>query len=658
MKMNIFRFILTFGLITLSTAARNPSVCTQFKPGDHDPVKPNLTQFMQFSVRVESNFVNKKYTIDHELYFDYANSRAAMKSIVGGARKTNIYNFGRNELLIIDKDKNQCTVNDLANSPQYLALFGYKAGPHTAKMFTADYLLRFDQNTTEKWINRTSIRGIPCNLWRSCDYWASRNATMVVDWYFSVPGRTSTEDLKQVPIRCHVKGWVTGNQNGNNRSFEHFYDFMDFKTMLTNTKVFMTPEGVYCPNRNTTKQLPVPARAFHFTAEILDLIGNRIGRIKEWYDYNLNLVRFDSTPMSPSQFGQNPLTQIHDFNTGVAYIIDNFRGNCSVANISSMGFDVRNSDPTHVRIRSSKEFFYFDKTKYNYEGQKMARGILCDVWITQRNDWPTKGAGAISTWEWYFATSGYTADLPDHLSFGMPIMLEMTAPKLNVHAIYNIYAYDEQRPVVWDYDIGQCFNYTVRKDFQLLIPGNFSKYVYPNIDDFKYALLKSIKNKGSIISSLRVNNIQVDSADNHDILVSFTILDRPPPIGDVIRPKQEADLVTVTEKLRKAINNGSLTISLNVGSGRPITMNAKPNSLVSGTKYTTHTYYRQVQGPATITTSQYSGGAMAGLAVGMVVLFCLLGVGLMYVFLKRRVGPDVQVKYDKHEKEDITSDFS
>ena len=60
----------------------------------------------------------------------------------------------------------------------------------------------------------------------------------------------------------------------------------------------------------------------------------------------------------------------------------------------------------------------------------------------------------------------------------------------------------------------------------------------------------------------------MDSADNHDILVSFTILDRPPPIGDVVRPKQEADLVTVTEKLRKAINNGSLTISLNVGSGR------------------------------------------------------------------------------------------
>ena len=38
--------------------------------------------------------------------------------------------------------------------------------------------------------------------------------------------------------------------------------------------------------------------------------------LQEWYDYNLNLVRFDSTPMGFSPFGQNPLTQIHDFNTG------------------------------------------------------------------------------------------------------------------------------------------------------------------------------------------------------------------------------------------------------------------------------------------------------------------------------------------------------
>ena len=37
--------------------------------------------------------------------------------------------------------------------------------------------------------------------------------------------------------------------------------------------------------------------------------------------------------------------------------------------------------------------------------------------------------------------------------------------------VYNIYDYDEQRPVVWDYDIGRCFNSTKRMDFTFMLPG-------------------------------------------------------------------------------------------------------------------------------------------------------------------------------------------
>lgn len=50
-------------------------------------------------------------------------------------------------------------------------------------------------------------------------------------------------------------------------------------------------------------------------------------------------------------------------------MIDSLRGNCTATPISSTGFDVRSADATHVRIRTSKEFFYFDKASYMYEGQ-------------------------------------------------------------------------------------------------------------------------------------------------------------------------------------------------------------------------------------------------------------------------------------------------
>lgn len=69
--------------------------------------------------------------------------------------------------------------------------------------------------------------------------------------------------------------------------------------------------------------------------------------------------------------------------TGVAYVTDNLKGNCSVIPIESTTFDVRLSDPAHVRIRNSKEFFYFDRSNYIYEGQvkscRLKNSVSCHI---------------------------------------------------------------------------------------------------------------------------------------------------------------------------------------------------------------------------------------------------------------------------------------
>jgi hypothetical protein len=43
-------------------------------------------------------------------------------------------------------------------------------------------------------------------------------------------------------------------------------------------------------------------------------------------------------------------------------------GNCTVTTIAGSDFDAHSLDATTVRIRTAKEFFYFDKTQYAYEG--------------------------------------------------------------------------------------------------------------------------------------------------------------------------------------------------------------------------------------------------------------------------------------------------
>ena len=50
-----------------------------------------------------------------------------------------------------------------------------------------------------------------------------------------------------------------------------------------------------------------------------------------------------------------------------------------MTNISDIGFDVRHVDATHIRLRTSAEFFYFDKTAYSYEGRVRNNLLYCDV---------------------------------------------------------------------------------------------------------------------------------------------------------------------------------------------------------------------------------------------------------------------------------------
>ena len=49
-----------------------------------DPRKPDVSKYTLYEVKVEANIVNRNYTADYTIYFDYANHRAAQEVIEGG----------------------------------------------------------------------------------------------------------------------------------------------------------------------------------------------------------------------------------------------------------------------------------------------------------------------------------------------------------------------------------------------------------------------------------------------------------------------------------------------------------------------------------------------------------------------------------------------
>ncbi|XP_052786282.1 uncharacterized protein LOC128221721 [Mya arenaria] len=639
---------------TVVRCQMDTSVCMGQDPGPNDPAFPTLPT--AFDTHIEANINNRAFTTDFHMWYNLSQNIVGLESTSAGVRLSQIYNFNTSQYLETNRDTNQCTNSPLGTNSPLFTILGTMNG-NKPTMRTPNQMLRFnDGGIKTKWVNTTFVRGIKCNMWTSCYYIQATQTTARVDWFFSAPGWTTSYLIPQIPVRAHVYG-----KAGAKRPFDHVYDFADFHIKpFSGRNHYMTPQGAFCSGEKSLKALPNPTSAFHFTAEIVSPSSYAVTPIKEYYNDELSLGRYDYVPSNARPYGMVPLTEVHDFTTGVAYITDQKRGNCTAIPIEVSMFDVKMADPSHVRIRTSKEFFYFDKAAYIYEGQRVVRGITCDVWIAQRNDWPTAGSGVNTTWEWYFATPTYTETLPDKLQFGNPVMMYMTAgANTGITYYYNIYAYDETRPTIWSYDISKCFNYTSRRDFSFKIPGNYRNLVVGNQEEFRYAVLRAITKAGSdsthTLSALRVYNIQADYLSGSVISVTFTLLDKAPQIGDTTKQKPENDLNTVASKISAAINGGQFIVKIrDPVTNQPNQMVAQVNSLAQTQRITKVSYYRNTV-PGTTTSTGSSGGVMAGLGVAMLVVFFILGVLGTYFYYRRQGGAFGPKRFDNQDITESTS---
>ncbi|XP_048749646.2 uncharacterized protein LOC125661618 [Ostrea edulis] len=559
----------------LDTSVCNPATLTN----TGTKRKPTLSP--TYSVNVECNFQDKKQTIDIKEYYDYPNQRAAAVKHEVGLKTKRLYSYSTNEVFTIDDHHKTCSVAQISTDKSENWLFGIQTSgtnPYVPKMYSA-----YGGNLTEQYMGTTKVRGMSVDHWKSCVYWPNMDATMNVDWYFMADGWNSAIQSK-VPVRAVVIGNVWDVQ-GNVRSprpINHTYEFAEYRTQfsdLTNlADVFETPSGYVCPGRKYTKPVPTPANYFQYTSEILNPGQKSIGFVKQWYDFNMLLVRNDyrPNPLFFNQYGLDKLSEVHDWNEGVAYRMDAKRGNCTVTTIAGGDFDAHSLDDTTVRIRTAKEFFSFDKTQYAYEGVKKTRGIDCDVWIATRNDWP--GGPINSTWEWYFAVNDWVQSTGHTYAFGMPIQLKLTTDE--VAFTYNIYNYNEERPSIFEFDISTCFNYTQKRDFTFQLDANYQNTVGKNLQLFKYEVLLTV-HKWTNLSPLRIQEMKVDY-DTTSVIVTLTILGGSPIKGDVPNPNAQVDLDQAATLLNDTINKGSFQIPVDITNlGNPIILHARPYTLTT-----------------------------------------------------------------------------
>jgi len=633
--------VMTSSLTSAQTPNPNPhgpdsAVCTQL-PDSPGTTLPNLPE--SFSVRVEANILYKKKTTTLHEYYSYDSNTAAVRQKENGQEGMFFYMYGSNQFLSVMPDSAGgyvCFKQDLSQNENRQFFGLQKVNGTSDRIYSVYGALHFGNGINEQYLGKNVTRGIPVNMWSSCQYWDSLDATSNVVWHFSDETSWSSVSGYTTPVRCHVTGvrWVNQTYSYN---FEHIYEFYDFQADLTaDDSHFEVPKNTYCYSETNTKPMYSMPSAYSFDAEMLDMNSKQISFIREEYDNKTRLMSYTyrDTPNANDPLNTRYVTQYHDFNTGVAYVIDVLRQNCTTTVLAGNSFDDINVDSGHVRMRNPNEFMALNYN-YAYQGIRTIRGIECDSWATARTDYPTVGAqNAPTTWTWYYATANWMKSMGYRNNLVMPVMLEIFSDDANnpIHKQMSFYEYNAEEPDILKYDLSSCYAATDSISYAFLVPGRFRDVVAGDVKTFKYFVLLSLE-AALNVSPLRIAHMDVQEAGS-SVLVTFDLLDKAPLPGDVANPPNEVTLQQAYQVLDSAVNGGTLKIFL----ASPGFANNVNKITVQPAPAQYQISSRQRRSNPSTSSSGFSGGAMGGMAIGMLILGALVGFGVMFLVSKVRGG--------------------
>ncbi|XP_071140792.1 uncharacterized protein [Mytilus edulis] len=510
------------------------------KPTDAQTNNPNAPPFpnlpSSFQTRIEAAIIDKNYTMSGEEYFDNPNNQASLSLMRSGAIYKLIFDYANDQLFYVQPDQ-ACVVHNLTNDDNNL-LFGLsfiKGLPH---VFTTSGVLHFAKKFGEQYIGKTQIRGVYVDHWRTCMYWSAVKANFTLDYYFTDQNWVTAAGWPQIPVRAEVTG-VMIQSDGTTYKIHHYYDYTDFRAAVyADHTVFETPSGVVCPGRKQTRMIPQLNQAFIYREEIIGTGG--VQEVDVYYDDNYSLLRYDFRPSGQWPYGNNDAAaEIHDFNTGVAYAIDKALQNCSIIPIQNGSFDstinVTKSLSTNafvMRMKTPKQIFYLD-SNFTFEGQRFARGLLCDVFISNRSDFSLGGFMYAAVLEYYFlAMTQTSANNDGNTNPGgsdIPIQLIVTLPTVPQTITYMFYDFDQENPELTVFDISPCFSGADTISFKLTFYGTYDAPVRVYKQLFLFETLNAVA-AATGASPLRITSPQFYFQDDKAFFVA-TLVDAAPVLA-------------------------------------------------------------------------------------------------------------------------------
>ncbi|KAF2363244.1 hypothetical protein FHG87_005992 [Trinorchestia longiramus] len=423
----------------------------------------------------------------------------------------------------------------------------------------------------------------------------------------------------------------------------------------TVAELMLTPPGVFCPV-DERKRLPKLANQFTLTMEtVIENLGT-IAYEHQSYDSEEKFVSYTYRPhlhaqdmlfhIIPSRLNSSDRTYrvVHDFRTGVQYMIDEKTSNCSIEDIPVTALDAAVTDNQNIRLRHASELISLDPNTFIYKGTRTVRGILCDVWVADRGT----RKGQYSTVEIYFTHQSWAVEfevlnkrrqVPVGLSSYVADAKNLKEWSSVVHTYF--YEYSDSHPSWKEFDVSPCLKRINRLFLLLTLQTSYSELAHYNLDVAKNSIRNVIASIAGV-SPLRITDLFLSSRHvTNELDVWFVLLEKPDVVGHVLKPRPQLLMADAYKLLHDITANNKISIKLDLSPHKMLIVTIKCGSLetTSGALHPTmrHKSLRFVQ-------AGYTAGSMAGLGFSMAILGTCIGIFIGFLLWKHSSSIPYQIK--------------
>ncbi|XP_071538642.1 uncharacterized protein [Panulirus ornatus] len=421
------------------------------------------------------------------------------------------------------------------------------------------------------------VNGVLCQRWEACE----GAGEIEVYYYFSEnPWQMAEAGYLQEGGGSFPIQWEVMFMDASERVQYNIFSFLPF---LHDTTLSETPRGESC--EGMVSQVPgaiLPRIPTHFSLyqEVVtnpSIDGRSFGtqtliKVKLTYNHPWSLIRLDYRPIlltDTPYYTTDLLIVIHDFNTGVQYVIDSSLGNCTRGRIPRNFFDnnLGGMFGTGDTMLTPDQLFHLDDS-YALVGSRSTRGISSDLWTSTRSDIPDLSTGGLQNYpkavlEYYF-TKSYESTPEGIEEVDTPLRSDLfvyntTDPQQVAFMVTtNIYDFNVVKMYTEDeFRVEECFEADVEDEWSYVVvvfpttTAEDMEAVSENEDLFRGEVFSLVAKYGQM-SPVRIASIDVSigiaapGTDSHAanvILASLKVLDKAPYILSYVEPMDTLDPV-------------------------------------------------------------------------------------------------------------------